>query len=98
MTKTYVKIMKKHDYPSSINESALLMWKESKGRYRFQTTSSVMKRKMQKRNRFHLTAYALNAKLWIFYCELKDVQSAMSRFKGISGRSPVYDKSEEIFY
>jgi|YelNatPaOPRAMG01_1025707.scaffolds.fasta_scaffold40748_3 hypothetical protein len=81
-----------------IDESDLLMWKESPGRFRFQTINSKISRQMKGRKNFHLTASSLNKNFWIYYCDLSSVRAALSRFKGLTGRKPVYTKQEEIYY
>ena len=81
-----------------IDNSDLLLWKESIGRFRFQTNDSKISRKMKGRRTFHLTGYSTNRSLWIYYCDLPDVCSAKKRFKGLTGREPKYDSNEEIYY
>lgn len=81
-----------------MDNSNLVMWKESPGRFRFQTTSPKLKRQMEGRKTFHLTAHSINEKLWIYYCDLPSYPAAKSRFKGLTGRKPKYDTTEEIYY
>lgn len=83
---------------NTIDESDLLVWRESPGRYRFQTTSSKLSRQMRQRKSFHLTASSMNNKFWIYYLDLPNVQAALSRFKGLIGRKAIYHKAEEIYY
>ena len=78
--------------------SNLIMWKEAPGRFRFQTTDPKLRRQMKGRKTFHLAAYSINEKLWIYYCDLPSVSVDMSRFSGIIGRNPKYDSEEEIYY
>ncbi len=83
---------------NEISQSNLLMWKESKGCFRFQTSDPKIARKMSGRRKFHLTAYALNDPCKIYSCDLPTTQAAISRYKGITGRLPRFDASEEIYY
>jgi len=80
-----------------INSSDLLMWREAMGRYRYQTTNSKIANQMKGRKAFHLAAISSNEKLWIFYCDLPDTSAAKKRFRGLSGRTPKYDMTEEIY-
>lgn len=81
-----------------IDKSDLLMWKESPGRFRFQTINSKTSRQMKGRKNFHLTASSMNKYLEVYYCDLPSVRAALSRFKGLTGRNAVYDEREEIYY
>ena len=81
-----------------LDRSELLMWKESLGRFRFQTTNSKLARQMRGRKTFHQTAYSTNEKFWIFIVDLPSTHEAVSRFKSLTKRKPKYDSKEEIYY
>ncbi|MCH7974038.1 MAG: hypothetical protein IH949_09155 [Bacteroidetes bacterium] len=81
-----------------IDSSNLTMWKESTGRFRFQTTDSKIARQMRGRKNFHLTTISTTHKFWIYHCDLHSVSAAKSRFKGLTCRKPIYDSTEEIYY
>ncbi len=66
--------------------------------WRFQTTSSKIKRQMMGRNSFSLTAYAINAKFWIFRVGLPSKQAVKSRFKSLTGREAKWSEEKELFY
>ena len=81
-----------------IDNSELLMWKESLGRFRFQTTNSKLARQMRGRKTFSLTAYSTNEKFWIFIVDLPSTSDAIKRYKSLTKRKPKYDSKEEIYY
>ncbi|MBI9072074.1 MAG: hypothetical protein JEY94_10775 [Melioribacteraceae bacterium] len=66
--------------------------------WRFQTTCSKLKRQMEGRNSFELTAYSTNEKFWIFRVQLPSRQAVQSRFKSLSNKEPVLDENEELYY
>jgi len=81
-----------------IDNSNLLLWKQSPKRFLFQTGNSKLARQMRGRKTFHLTAYSTNEKFWIFIVDLDSAHDAISRFKSLTKRKPKYDSKEEIYY
>ncbi|MFH1527895.1 MAG: hypothetical protein ABIG69_14785 [Bacteroidota bacterium] len=78
--------------------SDLILWKQTKGLFCFQTTSPNIRKKMDGRKTFCLGAYSTSHKFWIYYCDLPSTASAVSRFKGLTGRKPTYKYDDGIFY
>jgi len=81
-----------------IDMSQLLMWKESLGRFRFQTTNSKLARQMRGRKTFNLTAYSTNENFWVFTVDLPSTNDALKRYKSLTKRKAKYDSKEEIYY
>jgi hypothetical protein len=80
------------------DESDLIMWKETSGKYRYQTTSPKLKSQMSGRKTFHLITYSTSHNFWIFGVRLKSLTAAKSRYKGLTGRECKYWKHEGIWY
>lgn len=83
---------------SSPDDSDLIMWKESKVRYRFQTNSASIKKKMRGRKTFSLVAYGVICPLEIYVCSISCKRDAIKRFKSLTGRDPTYCSKDEIYY
>lgn len=74
------------------------LWQEERGKksYRVQTNEKGIADKLKRRNKFYLTATALNAGLWIFSCEFTRPDIAKKIMKSVTGKNVKID-SEGIF-
>lgn len=75
------------------------LWQLQRGQkdYRFQTDDKEIYQKVQRRNGFKLTCYAINRPIWIFGCEFTRPDIAKKTFQSILGQKPKID-SEGILY
>lgn len=74
------------------------LWQEERGKrfYRVQTNEKIIADKLKRRNKFSLTAFALNASLWIYGCEFTRPDIAKKTLKSVTGKSVKID-SEGLF-
>ena len=74
------------------------LWQEEskKKYYRVQTDDKDIAKKLFRRNGFHLTAYGVNAELWIFCCEFSRPDIARKTIESVTGESARID-SEGMF-
>ncbi len=80
-----------------IDETNLTMWKMYEDRFMFQTEEPAINKKLKGRKSFILSAYGMNCYFWTYYCNLRSIRDAKSRFKGICGREPKYSLDKDIW-
>ena len=86
------------NYPKEVDATNLTMWKMYKDRYLFQTEEPAINKKMKGRKNFFLSANGVNCYFWTYYCDLKSMRDAKSRFKGICGREAKWSEEKELYY
>lgn len=74
------------------------LWQEERGKrfYRVQTNEKIIADKLKRRNKFYLTAVAMNVSLWIYGCEFTRPDIAKKTLKSVTGKSVKID-SEGLF-
>lgn len=74
------------------------LWQEERGKkfYRVQTNEKSIADKLKRRNKFYLTAVAMNVSLWIYGCEFTRPDIAKKTLKSVTGKNAKID-SEGVF-
>ena len=75
------------------------MWQEEKGKpyYRFQTDDKDIADKMKRRNKFELSAWGVNCKLWIYIVEFPRPIRAKEALKSLTKKGLKFDENKEIY-
>lgn len=69
------------------------LWQEERGKniYRVQTDEKRIAHKLKRRNKFHLSAFAWNANMWVYSCEFSRPDIAKKTLKSITGKKAKVD-------
>jgi len=76
------------------------LWQEERGKkfYRVQTDEKCIAKKIKRRNKFHLSAFAWNVNLWVFSCEFSRPDIAKKAIKSVTGKKGNIDSEGVIRY
>ncbi len=76
------------------------LWQEERGKnfYKIQTDEKSIADILKRRNKFHLSANALNANLWIYNCEFTRPDIAKKTLKSVTCKIVKIDSEGVIYY
>ena len=76
------------------------LWQLERGKefYFVQTDDRLIAKKLKRRNKFYLSAIALNDNLWVFKCEFTRPDIAKKVMKSVTGKNAKIDDEGMIYY
>ena len=76
------------------------LWQEERGKnfYKIHTDEKSIADILKRRNKFHLSANALNANLWIYNCEFTRPDIAKKTLKSVTCKIVKIDSEGVIYY
>jgi len=76
------------------------LWQEERGKnfYKVQTDEKCVADKLKRRNKFFLSAAALNHSLWIFNCVFTRPDIAKKTLKSVTGKNLNIDSEGVVYY
>ena len=80
-----------------IKMSKLSMWKTYPGYYRFQTTDTIINKKMKRSEKFILTAHSTNEDLWVYEAPYGDMRLALTKFRQLCGKVAMYKTDRDVY-